>query len=144
MCGYAVMGVQQIQQGTQHTNLWGSCLKHYGHGSTFAHPHHPGSACEEAQNPLTEAGVQSQVDEHGQSMENNGVKCLAVINEQQSGIIPLLPIHMRQVVMEDVGDNIISSSVMTVGELERVQGAWELGANMISNDPLKDLNAIGL
>ncbi len=51
---HTVVCVERVEQGTQHTTLWGSCVQGDGVGGELDDFHHLRSAGEEILNPVTE------------------------------------------------------------------------------------------
>ena len=70
--GYAVMGVQGVQEGADHTPLWGPCDEDQRSGVT----HHLGVARQEVQDPVAQGGVQTQDPELNDELGGyHGVEC---------------------------------------------------------------------
>ena len=71
---YTVVGEQGVQEGTQHTPMWGSCVKGQCGGGDVAYPYHLESA-RQVQDPVAEVCVQTQSPKLGDELGgDNGVK----------------------------------------------------------------------
>ena len=87
VCGHTVMGEQGVQEGAEHTLLWGPSVEGQRSGDVVSYLHHLGVACQKVQDPITQDGVEIQ----GLQLDNElggyyGVECCAVVNEQHSYI----------------------------------------------------------
>ena len=68
MRGHTVVGEQGVQEGTKHTPLRGPRVEGQCGGGVVAYPHHLGPSTQEAQDPATEEGVQSQGPQLGDEL----------------------------------------------------------------------------
>ena len=87
----AVVGVECIEQGTQHAALWGASAEAEGRGCMGAHSYPLRAVCQKVLNPEAGGVSYSSVLQFGhQSVGEDGVKSRAKIYEQQLSIAPLL------------------------------------------------------
>ena len=60
MCGHAVMSEQGVQEGAEHTSLWGPSLEDQHSGGVVSYLHHLGVARQDVQDLVAQGGVQIQ------------------------------------------------------------------------------------
>lgn len=74
--GHAVMHEQGVQGRAEHTALTVTGVDSQGGGCGAANSHSLGALCQEAEDPVTEGGFESQVSELGDVLErHNGIEC---------------------------------------------------------------------
>ena len=60
MHSHVLMGEQDVQEGAEHTTLWGPSVKDQLSGGVVSYLHHLGAARQEVQDPVAQGGVQTQ------------------------------------------------------------------------------------
>ena len=59
MLGHALMVEQGVQEGVEHTPLWGPSVEDQPSGGVVSYLYHLGAARQEVQDPIAQGGVQT-------------------------------------------------------------------------------------
>ena len=103
----AVVGVEAVEEGAQHTALWGANAQHAGGGEVGAKSHSLGSVGQEVLNPGTcERGKAESVQFCSESIRDYCIEGRTVVHEEHPDVALLL-LQVVQCRVESYGDGIL-------------------------------------
>ncbi len=115
--GGAVIRAEGVEQGAQHTALWGAGAEAEGRGCVMAHSNPLAATRQEAVYPPAGGVSKSQVPQFvHQFVGEDGVEIRAVVYEEHPHVAPLL-LQVGQCSMEGCGYSVLSRSVRSISKL---------------------------